>query len=151
MDKYGQYSSTEVSLFRGALDYFRAAELVLKGSPPILAHPLGMLMAHSLELTLKAFLLSVGLTDDDLRREIGHDLTKAWKVSVANGLPIAQDPPYWCTTLNSAHNVPYHFRYAKVNTGLVLPPPKQIVVDLENTLKVVGEKLGLDMVGNFVN
>lgn len=150
MDKYGQHPSTHVSLYRGSLNFARAAEIILNSGEKIPADVFGFLVSHSLELALKAFLISTGFDDDRLRKQIGHSLIEAWKMSAQHGLSLETDPPDWCQTLNSAHDTPYHFRYARTNTGLVTPAPKKAVSGLNNVLEMVGDAIGLDKNGNFV-
>ena len=151
MDKYGQYPSTSISLFRGSLNFFDGAKIIQKSGNQIPALAFGLLLAHSLELVLKAFLLSINSDEEKLRKKLGHDLVKAWNLSVENGLNIEATVPNWCEILNGAHNVPYHYRYAKINTAIVVPPPAQTIDDLGDVLLKVGKKLGLDMQGNFIS
>lgn len=64
--------------------YERAAQLDSRMvMPPV---PALYLLGHGLELTLKAFLLSKGVTLEHLRRKLGHDLEKAFTTSKENGL-----------------------------------------------------------------
>ena len=150
MNKFGQHESTPISLFRGSLSFFEAARIIQSSGQKIPYSAFGALLAHSLELALKAFLLTID-PDEDKLINIRHDLNKAWDLSVKDGLNLEKTPPNWCETLSASHNAPYHFRYARVNTAIVLPPVVQTINDLNDVLIKVADKIGLDMNGNFFN
>lgn len=145
-----QHPSTSISLYRGALNFAKGAEVLTTNTTQLPIDAFGLLVSHSLEIALKSFLLSVGLDEKSLRKDIGHNLTKAWKTAVTNGLVLDSTPPAWCETLTSAHDNPYLFRYARTNTGLVVPAPHTLIANLRNVLSTIGEALCLDEDGNAV-
>ncbi len=139
---------SHTTLFRGAISYLRASELLSTTGQKAPIDAFGLLSAHSLELGLKAYLISHGLTEKDLK-EIGHDLEEAWTCAKAHRLPISS-PPDWCQTISAAYKFPYLFRYARENTGIVVPNPDAIVRELAKLLGIIGIRIGLDMSGNAV-
>jgi len=149
-NKNEQYPSTPDALYRGSLNFYNSAETIFCSDRKVHYDVFGFLLSHSLELTLKSFLLNHDLDEEFIRKKLGHSLVKSWKKSSSLGLKIDSKAPTWCETLNSAHDLPYHFRYAKVNTGLVLPPAQQTLDDLKSVLMLVGNDLGMNMEGNFV-
>lgn len=76
VDKAG--ITTPFGLLRFAEEYRLAATLVVKGAdPPEHSSPAFMLIGHSIELSLKAFLLARGIPIDTLsKRPYGHDLDR---------------------------------------------------------------------------
>ncbi len=139
-NKNGQYPSTPISLYRGSLHFYNSAETIFS-SKTVHYDVFGFLLSHSLELVLKSFLLNKGLTEKLIIKDLGHSLVKSWEKSSLLGLGIESKAPVWCETLNSAHDSPYHFRYAKVNTGIVLPPAQKALDDLKSILMLVESDL----------
>lgn len=140
---------SKVSFFRGGLSFLKAAKILVGSEEELPADAFAYLASHSLELLLKSYLLSVG-DDEDKLQEISHNLERAWQRAKGKGLGIEKTTPQWCSTLNSAYNRPFLLRYARDNTAIVVPNPKQLIVDLEVVLKVVAVKLDLNEEGNFV-
>jgi len=114
--------TTPFGMLRYAEEYRMAAELVHPQDDLIM--PAHTLLGLSFELALKAFLLSRGMTVDELRRSpYGHDLEELWKAAkqrridrlFALGL-LADDV---LKTLN-LHYKTHEFRY--VRTGMKTVP-----------------------------
>lgn len=144
------YDSTDVSLYRGSLNFFKAADIIVSSDEACPPDSFGFLVSHGLELALKAYLIKCGLDEDMLKDEVGHSLVKAWNRCVALGLPLDKRVPRWCDLLDRAHSRPYLFRYARANTGTVTSPQSELHSGLDNVLNVVGAELGMDRDGNFV-
>ena len=140
---------TDVSLYRGSLNFFKATNIVFKSGESCPADAFGFLVSHSLELALKAYLLKKGMGEANLK-SIGHSLVKAWSKSVGYGLPLVTPVPRWCELLDSAHSSPFLFRYARTNTGIVTPAQQESHSGLNKVLDIVGNEMGLDRNGNFV-
>ena len=127
-----------VAFYRGALSYAHAAtELGSLHDPPI-------------ELSLKAYLLHVGVPEDRLRRSIGHNLVAAWEQAASRGLSLEAPIPYWVQVLSFAHDAPYLYRYGRQNTATVVPETRQLLQDLNAVVVLVGNAVGLDGGGNAV-
>lgn len=144
------HDATPVSFFRGSLNFYRATSIIVGSGERCPSDSFGFLVSHSLELVLKAFLLSKGYEESDLRNKIGHSLKKAWEKSLENGLNLEPAEQHWCDLLDSAHSAPFLFRYAKSNTGLVTPNQVDSHSKLGKVIGTVGKELGLDENGNFI-
>ena len=83
--------TTPIGLARYARDYFDsalAADDVLGTREGYEIHapmPVMFLVAHSIELIIKAYLLHVGMSLDDMKK-ISHNLLACWEVAVENGI-----------------------------------------------------------------
>lgn len=144
------YDSTEVSLYRGSLNFFKAADIIIASDEICPPDSFGFLVSHSLELALKAYLTRCDLDEDKLKDKVGHSLVKAWNRCVALGLPLDKKVPGWCELLDRAHAAPHLFRYPRTNTGTVTPSQSELYSCLDNVLNVVGAQLGMDRNGNSV-
>jgi hypothetical protein len=133
---------TPTSLYRGALDFLKAADTLTPGETP---YAFGAVAGHCLELTLKAYLLHVGVSEDDLKNSklFGHDLTKAWNRCVAERLGIAATMPDWAKSLDAGHDSPFPFRYQPNNTGISLSPKSAIIAGLRSVMAVVQAATGV--------
>lgn len=139
----GHHSPTDLTLYRGSLNFFRATDILISSNETCPADVFGFLVSHSLELALKAYLLKKGLDEANIK-SIGHSLVKAWYKSVEYGLTLENPVPSWCELLDSAHRSPSLFRYARTNTGIVTPAPMESHSGLKKVLDTVGNELGLD-------
>ena len=101
--------------------------------------------AQCLELTLKAHLLHIGVSEKDLRNPtlFGHDLVKAWDKCVSAGLGIPATMPDWAAKLNGGHQAPFLFRYAQDNTGIVLAPKSVVLAGLSDAMAKVQAATGV--------
>lgn len=77
--------SSPMVLWNRAKEFFDAASLVHSENNRLLG-PIYFLACQSIELSLKAYLRGCGATIDYLKRDIGHDLTKALCVALVNDL-----------------------------------------------------------------
>lgn len=73
---------------------FENAASILMASESELTLPIAHMLGHSLEVGLKAFLLSQGLTNKELSgRALGHNLIEVWSCAASKGLQIEAEPP----------------------------------------------------------
>lgn len=143
------HSYTPVSLYRGGLDFLEGAATIASAKTPLPLAPFAALASHSLELVLKSYLVAKGLSEDQLKA-IGHNLERAWNRCRSNGLNLDSIVPRWVLIMNSGHEKPFHFRYARENTGIVVPNAEQLIVELRAVFSIVGAELGLNSDGNAV-
>ena len=67
--------------------FHESASRALDGSGPLREEVVYQNLSYALELGLKAFVRANGWTDDRCRREIRHDLVKAYEAARSVGLP----------------------------------------------------------------
>lgn len=149
MGNTGMHEYTDVSLYRGSLHFFKAVEILFKSEETCPPDSFGFIISHSLELALKAFLLNRGKTEEEIIR-MGHNLVIAWNECVELGLQIESDVPRWCEAIDAAYKSPYLFRYARENTGLVVPSQEEMYTSLDRVIDLVGGVLKLDRNGSIV-
>ncbi|HTU64714.1 MAG TPA: hypothetical protein VMF52_02085 [Steroidobacteraceae bacterium] len=139
---FGVNGASSTSYFRGAQDFYRAVEILEPGSNPA---AFGFDAAQCLELTLKSYLLHIGVSEKDLRNPtlLGHDLNQVWSKCVAAGLGITAAMPGWATKLNGGHQAPFLFRYAQDNTGIVLAPKSVVIAGLSEVMAKVQAATGV--------
>jgi len=78
--------TTPFGLWRFAEEYLSAAILVGADPAHEISAPRYYLLGHSTELALKAFLLARGVSLDELKTKIRHDLEKALEMAEKLGL-----------------------------------------------------------------
>ncbi|MCB1466776.1 MAG: hypothetical protein KDK08_06455 [Rhizobiaceae bacterium] len=96
-----------------AVRYFDAARVLHKNSPSpnALWEPLNHLFAMSAELALKAFLESVGVSDQELRKQsIRHSLNSLLLLAVRHGLRTSHDVADVLLEIDEAH-ASHAYRY----------------------------------------
>jgi len=73
--------------------------------PPIPPYdwPRYLLLCHSMELALKAFLHMKGVSEQDMRRRYGHSLTKLLEAASGHGLIIGERGKHIPQYLNQLH------------------------------------------------
>ena len=137
------HDASPTSYVRAAQEFFKATQILAAADSP--AGPLGSLAGQCLELALKAYLLSTGMTEADFlpkNKGFGHSLKDAWAACVAKALPIDKNLPQWASHLHGGHASPYMFRYVKDNTGIVLPPKSDVLAGLRRVLTEVEKAVG---------
>jgi len=94
----------------GAGEYLKGAQDLDEGFPDQTGAY--MLTFHAIELGLKAFLISYGLSENDLQRRYGHDLVGLYDEATKRGLTIkepgVEDTLAW---INKWHDTPIKIRY----------------------------------------
>lgn len=129
------------SMFRTAHEFFAAVDML---SPRLAAPPFGFVAAQCLELALKSYLMkSAGMTEGALRREVGHDIEKAWSRCVTAGLGLDAALPTWVVSLAAGHDSPYLFRYGRDNAATVLLSKVETMRGLKEVLTTVQAATGL--------
>jgi hypothetical protein len=126
-----------------AKGYLNALEIIVESidlNKPVL-YPIGLLASQAIELSLKAYLLSKGWTEKQLK-QIGHDLGQALEEAVQAGLRISPSNKFSVQVLSLSHDSPYLFRYPqnKVAAGITEPSilcqdVRTIIETIENELK----------------
>jgi hypothetical protein len=113
--------TTSLGLVRYAFEFANAAQFVHQNAKePAFSAPAYYLASHSVELSLKAFLLCRGLTLDDLASpKYGHKLGVLLDRSLAKGLrrlvSLSEEECAAIRLLSNHHEV-HRFRYIEVGT-----------------------------------
>ncbi len=130
-------SDTSVErLFEGAQGYCDSMEILAYHPYRSSLEAIGLLAAHSLELALKSFLMRNGWTEKVIRKEVGHDLNRAWIEAANCGLAISIPPPYWVEVLALGHGYPYVFRYPQNNTAIAVPTLEELILELKSLISL---------------
>lgn len=75
-----------LAFWRRSNEFFEAANLVAEAAGEQVSIPAYYLWAHSIELSLKVFLISHGVSLRELKsRKLGHSLTSLWQKAVTLG------------------------------------------------------------------
>ena len=127
--------SAAQSYLIAAKGFFDGAEAIATHKPQSLL-ACAFLSSQALECALKSFLAHAGQTENQLK-SIGHDLVALWNKAVSLGLQIDNTPTPWCTTLNSAHNKPYYFRYPMGLNGMVFPVISTMITEMRDLIRLV--------------
>ncbi len=98
-----------------------------------------MLLCFSIELSLKAFLASRGLTEQELKR-IGHELSTAFQKAVKLGLS-EHNPKFrtLLTQVSEAHRL-HEFRYLKSKSIEIVEPQEALDI-LEDHIRNMGAQI----------
>lgn len=138
-------NSIPIDLARGNLNIAKRllpAIDVLAQSPDKVVYGLTMLVAHSLECTLKAYLAHrFSMSEEQDLKKFGHNLEKLWIEAAKNGLSIEVQPPSWCDKLDSMHKAPYLLRYPN-KVVLVIPATDVMITGLKSVINAVTECVG---------
>jgi hypothetical protein len=89
------------------------------------------------EVALKGYLVFKAVDESTFSRNPGHDLTKAWKLAVSHGAPIASIPPQWCALINEQHSAPYDSRYPRANKLMGLPNATLTLDGIDSLIDVI--------------
>lgn len=101
---------------------------------------MGLLASQSIELCLKAYLISIGWDEKQLKT-IGHDLVKAWSYAKEGGLSISKEPSFEIQLLAISHDSPYYFRYPQEKIATAIPPPDQLCNEVTNLIEIVENEI----------
>jgi hypothetical protein len=132
---------TAQSLYAGALDFFYASR-ALQTASPLPIHAFSFVAAHSLELALKSYLVYRGADPENLDLDPRHDLIKAWRDAVAQGLHIDSKVPAWCESLALKHSGLLLSRYPRTNTGITSPPLGATIDGLSIVMQRIADAIG---------
>ena len=97
---------------------------------------IGLLASHAIELALKAYLVKHGKTEKEIKN-IGHDLSLAWREAKNLGLRLQWDEEYTMQVLNLSHSVPYLFRYPITGVAEGITAPEVLNRHLETIITEV--------------
>jgi hypothetical protein len=76
-----------LAFWRRSKEFFEAANLVAEAAGDRVSIPAYYLWGHSIELSLKVFLISHGVSLRELKsKNLGHNLTALWRKAVSLGL-----------------------------------------------------------------
>ena len=130
------------SHFGVAENLIPAAKSLVAG-PPAVSPALAFLCAHILECLLKAYLLTAGVLEKELKAPgKNHGLTAFWLRAVALGLPRSRTPPLWAENLDRLHKGPnYYLRYSKGVHAVSVPAHEPMVSELAEILEIVRVRL----------
>lgn len=107
---------TPTELARGFLTdseaYLRAAQKLGPPAKGLSEAPQYHIACQTIELTLKAFILIKGATEDEVR-EIRHDLLKAWERATELGLRPKDKRTGEIVTMLAPYHLDHGFRYRK--------------------------------------
>ncbi len=81
------------SLLSGSKEYFHAMKILSSHLSNKTVRPIGLMASQSIELILKSYLVINGWDEPRLKKEIGHDLEKAWKEARGVGCLLKVRPP----------------------------------------------------------
>lgn len=135
-----------VAAVRPADAFAAAAEAIVPAvgmlaSTAISPVPGALLAGHALECLLKATLSHLGVTEEELKKNFGHDLEALWRKATAPPSPFTPAIPKWVETLNGLHDQPFTLRYPIGLHGLVLPNAVEVARELKDLLDSVSKLL----------
>jgi hypothetical protein len=102
------------------------------------ATALAFLGAQAVETALKAYLLSRGRTEEELKHpDIRHDIERLWVEARREGLPIAEAPSGFIAHFAAMHKKPFPLRYAHKSAIrlIVAGPASAEVLQLLSTIE----------------
>lgn len=122
-----------------AKGYLAALQAVVDNLPrdKNIVHPIGLLASQAIELSLKGYLLKKGWDTATIRKELGHNLEKAWNAASKNGLKLHFDHAFTVSVLNISHDKPYLFRYPEDGVAAGIPEPKVLCDDVATIIDAV--------------
>ena len=106
-------------LFSRAKEYLAGFERLAEVEPQRLLHARYFLLAHSLELALKAYLATRNMLKNDIK-DLRHKLPKIWRKCKEYGIPETTQLPQLVELINEM-NREHDFRYP-IGYALTLPP-----------------------------
>jgi hypothetical protein len=134
---------TAVDIARSFLtdaEAFLLAARTLEGSGKVeTSAPKYYLACHSIELILKAYILTHGGKESQLR-EIGHDLTEAWSRATKRGFKPNDERTETLIEMLAPYHLEHRFRYRK--TGYVsLPVLSETCEIIDHLIQQIGPEV----------
>jgi|GEM_PF-1630814 len=127
-------------LFNRGKQYFEAFKLLSRTQD--LPYPSYFCLAHSLELSLKAFLAAHGVTKKTLKESFGHSPEKLLEKCKKHGLPDIELLKELAERLQDMNSAPtYDFRYPS-GYVLHLPPVEQAISAMTGLCDAITAKIG---------
>jgi hypothetical protein len=109
-----------------AREFLTAAETAVNHDP-VAIRPTYWLASHAMELTLKAFLLAKGRSENELRgKQVGHNIERLMNIAVQSGLGMPAGVVKVFSGVSGAHKI-FYFRYGgkvprNLTTNITVPP-----------------------------
>ncbi len=135
---------TLTEVFFGIAESLMPAARLLAASPEVPGTALTLISGHILECLLKAFLSKNGVSGDELKKKLGHNLRELWERSVGLGCPDNPAFPPWAERLNAVCGKKARLRYPEGLHGLVLPGAQPMTAELGGLLEVVRKAIRSD-------
>lgn len=142
-------STTPRGFHTHAKEFFAAAEAVSSAKKPTVL-PLAFLWGRTIELVLKSYLLSVGVSIETLRsRKFGHNLVALYSESVSRGILSFVGNETFLSALVHTLNLDYgskRFEYRETGTMYTIPDSALTQAAIKRLLKGVHfhlSKLGI--------
>lgn len=149
MDKLSDSErTTAIGLLRYAKDYFEGFKIISQKvphgtswNPVVRLLPLKCyLVGHTMELLLKSFLLSSGISLSNLKDKIQHDLMKCLEMANKNGLKLMDSKETAVIKELNAYYKDKEFEYSK-NGAKTIPHLKDIEEVVDKILVLVEQKV----------
>ena len=99
--------TTPLGLFNYGRSYWQSGVLLHHAGAKV-SHPdapVTLLMAHAIELYLKAFLRVRGLSAQEVKHSFGHDFEKLVEAAWARGLPLTDEDQHMATILKEQESI----------------------------------------------
>ena len=141
--------NTPIGQLRVAREFITAAKAALDADI-VVQRPTYWLISHGVELTLKAFLLSKGKTEDELKgsSKVRHNLTSLLNKAENGGLALSSDVAGVIRAISPAHEA-FYFRYGgakpprdSATTNMTVPVLHDALRAAESLLSVVAAQAG---------
>jgi hypothetical protein len=119
---------------------------------PVIDYAKYFLFCHAIEVALKAFLIWIGDSEQQLRDEFGHDLARLLREAKGRGLGITEDEVRALSNLDKPHQS-YWARYPRTDwsSGEGIPTVEQFEPQALRVLDTVSGVLsGADMIRSWV-
>jgi hypothetical protein len=110
-----------------AREFLTAAETAVNHDAVVI-RPTYWLASHAMELTLKAFLLAKGRSENELKRQgVGHNIERLMNMAVQSGLTMPAEVVKVFSGVSGAHKI-FYFRYGgkvprNLSTTKITVPP----------------------------
>jgi hypothetical protein len=129
------------STFLSPLELFERAEAFWRYRKASPTKPRYFLLCHAIELVLRAYItLRRPITEDELKRSFGHDLTKLLDEAIRLGLTISPSAQSDIEKFTDAHTE-YLARYPKETANRVLVIEYFVDQQVEELFKAVRQKM----------
>jgi hypothetical protein len=99
-----------------------------------------LVVAHTVECLLKAYLSRSGQDDSLKQKSLRHNLVGLWNLATIEGLSLS-GVPSWLQRLSEVHDQPYYLRYSTGIHILVTPPMCDMTLGVEELLRIVEASL----------
>jgi hypothetical protein len=139
--------NTPTGQLRLAGEFLTAAETAVS-QHLVAIRPTYWLASHAMELTLKAFLLAKGRSENELKgRGVGHNIERLMNMAVRSGLRMPAEVVEVFRGVSGAHKI-FYFRYGGrmprnlSTTNITVPPINDALVAARVAFDLVALELG---------